>query len=105
MHMHKVNEYLKVMMVAGLIAFASTVSALHVHPLTVCESQCHYSVESEINAHDCVFCWVVYQTLTVESASSATLVTVVEQDYGRLHTSALSSVTHIYHGRAPPFTA
>jgi hypothetical protein len=103
--MHKVNKYLKVMTVAGLIAFASTVTAVHVHPLTVCESQCRHSVESEVNAHDCVFCWVVYQTLTVESASSATLMTADEHDYGKNHTSAYWNISPTYRGRAPPFTA
>ncbi len=103
--MHKFNEYLKVMLVAGLIAFASTVSAVHVHPLLSCEAQDYQSVRSELTNHDCLYCLVVYQILTVDMESTKAPLIANDQEQGTLDILLPCSLNSSNQGRAPPISA
>lgn len=103
--MYNIDGHLKITMAAALIAFASTLNAVHIHPLTSSASECEYSVASERDAHDCVYCWVIYQTLTVAPASCTSRATADEQEYPALCRPAITSARTTYFGRAPPFFA
>lgn len=103
--MRRHGEIFKTLIVAIALAFASTVSAVHVHDIIVCKSAPNAVVHNMPDLHDCVFCGVVYQTVTVESdfiRISFSVSDTIPQDQP---IAPLSNDVFNRQSRAPPLSA
>ena len=103
--MRRPGEIFKTLIVAIALAFASTVSAVHVHDIIVCSSSPNAVVQNMPDLHDCVFCWVVYQTVTVESDFNRISFSVLETAPQYRPIPPLSNNYSHWLGRAPPLSA
>ncbi len=101
---HKLDT-LKTLLAVVTIAFASTVSAVHVHDIVTCSQSNSVAVESAHEAHDCFYCLVVYQTLTADSDHVAFVLSTSEAVLPSRSAIPVPPFSFDWYGRAPPFSA
>ncbi len=99
------TDTVKIFLVAGIIAFASTVSAVHMHGIMTCNEHQAVALQPEHEITDCVFCWVVYQTLSAKASLPDIFLSSPESDIADQSEQPVKHVkSHVY-GRAPPLSA
>lgn len=103
--MRRDKNTITTLIAAAAIAFASTVSAVHVHDIITCSQSSPVVVQNMHDIHDCIFCWVVYQTISADAIHSDIVnhnSELVLQEYVTAPFLRLSSGCY---GRAPPSLA
>lgn len=103
--MRQPGKTVTTLIAAIALAFASTVTAVHVHDIIVCKSSPNAVVQNMPDLHDCVFCWVVYQSVTVESDFNRIAFSVSETVSQYQPIAPLSNNYSHWFGRAPPLSA
>lgn len=98
-------DIFKTLVAAAAIAFASTVSAVHVHDITTCDYGSNVVVQNMHDLHDCIFCTVVCQTITAESISVRMAFGAAETALQDHQTNPLFRISFDWYGRAPPLFA
>jgi len=97
-------DTLKILFAAAAIAFASTVSAVHVHDITTCSNASPAVVQNMHDIHDCIFCWVVYQTLSVDTGHAGNIFITSEPVFEDHQALPPSRFIFDRYGRDPPPT-
>jgi len=103
--MHKFMDTFKTLIAAAAIAFASTVSAVHVHNIITCSQSSPVVVQNMFDLHDCIFCSVVYQTITADAVHSNIVNHNSELVLQEHVTAPVLRLSLGWYGRAPPSLA
>lgn len=103
--MRRKPDTFNTLIAAVAIAFASTVSAVHVHDITTCDHGSNVVVQNTHDLHDCIFCSVVCQTITAENVSVRTTFGAADMATPEFQTNPLSGFSLDWYGRAPPLSA
>lgn len=100
--MRRKLDTFKILFAAAAIAFASTVSAVHVHDITMCDHGSNVVVQNMHDLHDCIFCWVVYQTLSVDTGHAGSVFITSKPVFEDPQALPPSRFTFDRYGRDPP---
>ncbi|MDG5766251.1 hypothetical protein QA596_02150 [Balneolales bacterium ANBcel1] len=103
--MNRTPDTHKTLLAALAIAFASTASAVHVHDIITCVHSTPAVVQSMHDIHDCAFCWMVYQNVTVDKVVTVTPLTVWDTLHQERPTAPVTPYSAHRYGRAPPASA
>ncbi len=104
-HMRKSMDTVKTLIAAAAIAFASTVSAVHVHDTITCSHSTPAVVQDKHDIHDCIYCLVVYQTLTADADLQPFILSGSETLLPDRPAVFQTRFSFDWFGRAPPFSA
>ncbi|TVQ70346.1 MAG: hypothetical protein EA363_07920 [Balneolaceae bacterium] len=103
--MRRKLDIFKTLVAAAAIAFASTVSAVHVHDITTCDHGSNVVVQNMHDLHDCIFCSVVCQTITAEAVHARMTFGAAGMALQHYQTNPLFRISFDWYGRAPPLFA
>lgn len=103
--MHRIPDTVKTLIAAVTIAFASTVSAMHVHDINTYSHSSLPVVQNLHDLHDCIFFWVVYQTIIVDSDHARLTFSGSDALIKDQPAAPLTRFSFDWYGRAPPFPA
>jgi len=103
--MHQNLDIFRTLFAAVAIAFASTVSAVHVHDITACDYGSNVVVQNMHDLHDCIFCSVVCQTITAETVQAVVTFSAEKSVLQNHQSYPHSRISFDWYGRAPPLSA
>ncbi len=103
--MQNITHTVLTLIIAGTIGFASTVSAVHVHDIINRGHQETTAVHVVQDTHHCIFCCVIYQSVTSDASFPALGIITPEILLTEQDSKPLKSYSSYRYGRAPPLSA